>query len=483
MAKEEVDETESGEEEEAEEEEERPKKKRKRAFAERPRGRPRRAHGSFAEPRLYSKGVPIGPNGTALEDVPMSIEDIERIGAFDEESARITENSRRVLSRKASGEADVKFNSDSRTKYFDIRKYHPGAIVAITQVYPVKNEALRPTSFAACPTYDALLGYVRDHYWKGDDAAYVWRAYTETKSALGIGRFEFAADPDWEPGGRREPQHQQQAPQQPQQQNPFQQFQQPYGMQIPGMPPMFFQQPQQQPAAPVAPPPGTDAVVAALMQNNAQLMQYILAMTGNQASVQTYLAGLPQVIEQKVKEATPPPAPVVAAPPPPTPVEQVQQASELVQTITRMGRQLAHTLQPQQVGEVEQTPPANGEDDFPLQVRRVGLMNVVAQDGKIVDNLALTIGANAGPVLGLVDNFFKRFSDSKKEATELEIKRIEAEERREQQKLVNLREAKKLKEELEAPQRFVPPEQPPERWTAPAWAADQKPSEPEPSTS
>lgn len=483
MAKEEVDENDPGEEEEAEEEEQRPKKRRGPRSR---RGEAKKRGGPLGDPRLYHRDVPTGPDGIALEDVPMDLDRIERIGGFDEESVRITENMKRYIGGKASGAADIRFNGRSREKYFVIRKVHHGAIIAIKQVHPVLNEALPPTNMSACPTYDALLQFVKERYWKGEDAIYEWQAYTENKAALGIGRFQFASEPDWEPGGRREPQHQQVPQHQPQQQNPFQQFQPPYGMQIPGMPPMFFGQPpqQQQPAPIVAPPPGTEPVIAALMQQNAQLMQSILAMTGNQAAVQTYLQGLPGVIEQKVKEATPPPAPPAAPPPPPpTPVEQVQQASELVQTITRMGRQLAHTLAPQQAGEIEQTPPATGEDDFPLQVRRVGLMNVVAQDGKVVDNALLNIGANAGPMLGLVEQAFKRYTDSKKETTELEIKRLEAEERREQQKLTNLREAAKLKQELEAPQRFVAPDPtPPERWQAPSWAADPPPVEPKPTS-
>lgn len=481
MAKEEVDENESGEEEEAEEEEERPKKKRKRAPHERPRGRHTRAHGSFAEPRLYSKGVPIGPNGTALEDVPMSIGDIERIGAFDEESARITENSRRVLSRKASGEADVKFNSDSRTKYFDIRKYYPGAIIAITQVYPVKNEALRPTSFAACPNYDALLGYVRDHYWKGDDAAYVWRAYTETKSALGIGRFEFAADPDWEPGGRREPQHQQAPQQQPQQpQNPFGQFGMP-GVMMPGvggMPPIFMpQQSQPQPQQthqqnPVAAPVAGDPMAVI-----GPLLNYLLPLISNQASQSAYLQGLPQMIEQKVKEATPPPAAVAPpAPPPPTPVEQMEQAANIISTVQRTARSIAHSVGLQHSPTETELPPPGADDDFPWQIRRVGPLNLAAQDGKVVDNLLLQGAVNAGPVLGLVDTFFKKLSESKKEAAEIELKTIQEKRKWEEQRLENLREAEALQSKMQAPQHYPQPDKPP------PWSVERQPIEPDPTT-
>jgi hypothetical protein len=155
----------------------------------------------------------------------------------------------------------------------------------------------------------------------------------------------------------------------------------------------------------------------------------------------------------------------------------MEQAAAIISTVNRAGKQIAGALGFQQnPNQVNEPPPPNGEDDFPIQVRRVGMVNVAAQDGKVVDNMFLQGAVNAGPVLGLVDSFFKRLSDSKKESAEIELKTLEAKKEWEKQRLENLEKAAALQQQMQAPQR----QQEPDPWQAPAWSVERKPPPPEP---
>jgi hypothetical protein len=484
MAKDDVEETEQDEGEEEEEEERSPPKVKPKKRG--PRNTfSTRSHGSPGGPNLYPRGTPVDSRGVPLEDVDLDRATVDRIGGYDAESARLNEQSMRVLARKARGEANVKWNSDAHTRYWEVRRAHPRARIALTQEFPAQDDGLASVTFSICPSYDDLKQHVREKYWRGNRAIYAWRIYEDNYSNLAVGRFEFAENLDWEPSGRRDPQPQQ-PPQAPQQQNPYGQF----GFQIPGMPPMFFQ-PQQQLAQPVATPPvppGTDPMIAMVLQMNAQLMNAILAANGDSSALRAHLAQIPALIDQRVKETAPPPVAAPPAPPPPTPIEQMQQASELIQTFTRASRQIANALGPNpQVGPDEPAP-ANGEDDFPIQVRKVGMFNVAAQDGKLVDSAFMHAAVNAGPVLNMVSEALKGLSNNRKEAAELEIRKLEAEEKREQQKLKNLREAAELKSMLDGRplQMRTTPEPPSNSWQPPQqpesapWADDPPPVEPKP---
>jgi hypothetical protein len=429
------------EETEEEDEEEEPVQRKKRAGGgkgTRPRGRMRKDHGSRAEPRLYGRDVPIGPNAVALEDVPMDIDRVERIGGFDEQSARIAENSRRVLQRKARGEADVRFNGDSRTKYFDIRKFYGAAIISIKQVYPVVNEGIPPVSFSACPTYDSLLQHVRERHWKGEEAAYEWRAYTETKSALGIGRFQFAADPDWEPrrSASQESQQHQQQPQQPQM-NPYM-----YG----GYPPPNWG-PQQAPAPQQPPPQSSDgSAVGMALAQNAELIKMLLGVAQQNPNQQMHPALMELLIKMISTPQQPAPAP---APPPaapaPNPVEQIETSFALVERIAGVGDRLKRRFGGDGGGQPTNDPPQATEDDgFPFQVRKIGPFSAVAKDGEL-DQMA-TAAANVPLVTELIDKIFSKGRDVARERVQAEKELIELQATKQREHLEMKRQEVQLEE-------------------------------------
>ena len=60
---------------------------------------------------LKAVAVELAKIELALEDVDLDRATVDRIGGYDAESARLNEQSTRVLSRKARGESGVKWNS------------------------------------------------------------------------------------------------------------------------------------------------------------------------------------------------------------------------------------------------------------------------------------------------------------------------------------------------------------------------------------
>lgn len=159
------------------------KKNKRRAYA--PKAKPPPG------PRLPD-GVPIDPQtGLPMTDVPIDREELRRIGAFDAESAQVTQEFRNRLAAKQRGER-VTFNSEQQVAIEEMLAEYPTARIFIKQVSPKEDDNIpsRPLSFIR--DFEGLRKYIVDSHWNRKDAVYQWAVRAKGHPQIGTGKIVFA---------------------------------------------------------------------------------------------------------------------------------------------------------------------------------------------------------------------------------------------------------------------------------------------------
>lgn len=143
---------------------------------------------------MYPNDTPLDEHGRPLENVPMSVEQVRRMGALDSESARVTQMHRNVMSAKAAGEPVV-WSPDPRIALEEIYSVYPSAKLEIVQIQPKRDDKIpsRPLSFIH--DYDALRRYLMEAHWnRKEDAVYQWFARAPGLPQIGTGTIHLARE-------------------------------------------------------------------------------------------------------------------------------------------------------------------------------------------------------------------------------------------------------------------------------------------------
>lgn len=142
--------------------------------------------------RLYPAGIPISPTGMALRDVKMPLEDARKL-PLDAASARVAQQHHETMTRKGSGEKNVRWNaSDARIRYIQCGIVYPHSIVSLRQVSPTQNDI---PAVPIALEYDELIKHLREKYWRGEDAIFEWKAYDSMQPQLATGTIFFTEIP------------------------------------------------------------------------------------------------------------------------------------------------------------------------------------------------------------------------------------------------------------------------------------------------
>lgn len=494
----------------------------------------KKSSGTSKVTKLYPDGTPVDPaTGEALQDVKISPKKGKRI-PLDKESARVSKQHNDVMRRKSIGEPNVRWNSDYRIRFGQVKSFHPHAKVAFRQISPVEDENIPARDISVFRDYDEVIRYVRESHWKGEQATYKWVVYDDANPQWATGQIHFAADQsvaDAKSNGKKEAMSQQPpwggyppppggypppgygypppnggAPMPPAGGYPPQQYSgahgTPYPQTVPQQPafaptPSQPQPPQPPPPAPqpqpqVAsepeqpsqqsqqPPPQqqqasqpnlSDTVLSGLMQQLQYLMHENAHLkTQNQQPQQPQqqqqpaqqqfppgyfewlaqqgmmpgMAGVPGMpgvgvagvsvmpgmqgvpgttppglhgMPQQQQQQQPPPQQHAQHPPqeqqaerPPTVTEQVRDTMGLILELNNLGKAFTQKLNS---GEEEETKPNPTEEKpdeppFPVQVKEVGPMRIVAADGQIMRDMWSVGMFNADKITDAVSNLFDK---------------------------------------------------------------------------
>jgi hypothetical protein len=294
--------------------------------------------------------MPVDDVGNPLESVPMSVEDARRLGGFDPESVRATQEHRNHVLAKDRGEAVI-WNSDPRIAISEMFRVHSNALVEIKQVHPKEDDNIpsRPLSFIR--DYDGLRRYITEAHWNKKDATYQWWVRAQGFPQIGTGKITFAEVEDMSRQGNGNggyPPQQYQQYQQPQYaQPPQQQYAQPPQQQQYAPAPQYAAPAPQQPqyAAPAPQPqqttPGPQGSVPLVDQNGVQVGWMI---NGIAYVPQPQQPQQQQPVQQQMPQQ--PPQPIVVQAPPPAPGGGLD-PNFLVTQLLQMARDNADQLQQQ----------------------------------------------------------------------------------------------------------------------------------------
>lgn len=446
--------------------------------------RPPRRRAKHTAGPLYPKGTPLDDNGAPLENVEISLEDAESIGALDTIGARTMQQTRSMRAAKSRGEPVV-FNGDDFVKFDEILELHSDARVIIEQIAPKDASKTVSRSIASLRTYDALQAYVRGALWdKRSATTFHWRAMAPGRPMIAGGDIEFAEqeinDMSHGHGGGPPNGFNPYAYGFPP--NPYAQQQQ-YGAQpAPQAPPQPVQ-PQivigpdgqqwlvhdghllpasaqqvhyfaQQPAPAPAPMPVAQAapvqgdvvsqLLGALRESQAQvatLQEELRRFMGGQSAPRPIplvngqlpygFVPLQQPQPQPQQQAQPVPEPAK----PPDPTQQLKDTMNTAIQIHEMGQRFAARISPPAPDPPEPAAPVVEEDTFPIQTKEINGVTVAAVDGEPMLETSQILAVNAPKIItmftGFADKLLDRLDPKKRqdEAMAHKQKEIELQER------------------------------------------------------
>jgi hypothetical protein len=412
----------------------------------------------------FIEGTPLDEHGMPDDGAEVPIEDTDHV-PVDSKSSRIAAEFKNAVSRKSKGEKGIEFNAPDPVKYNGIVLAQPQALVRFAQTTPKRDDNIDEQPVASLKNYELLRRYVRDNYWNGEEAVYVWDVHSG-KYPYASGTLHFREDEMRRHGYQQPPQMP------PQQQQPYGAPQQ-YGMQPPpygapqtyGMPPpygmqpypqqpypqqpqVFVQQPgpqqpqaqqpqQQQPPPPPAPmppvqvPAGTDPIVAMMLQ---MLMQQLSESRTEIAQMRAERWQAQQGYAPQYMQGTPtaPAATAVAAAPvtPKSPLEQLGEMSAMVKQVVNFGNDMAQQFAPDGSEAPDPkavTPPPLNDENFPLMVKDFGAARAVAtKDGEVsfpffanIDKWEGILDGVVGKVTKALDKIADKRTQSMREQVEI----------------------------------------------------------------
>jgi hypothetical protein len=352
----------------------------------------------------------VDDHGNPVPGALISEEEAQSL-PLDAESSRMMAQHKKTMSLKAGGMNGVPWSPDHAIRYGEAVTRHPAAYVRIKQLKPLEHDGIPSQPVSALPNYDALVAYLRERHWKGDNAEYKWFVYDDSNFQWATGTIKFAARPQedsmsrppgqggpWGPG----PYPGQWGPQAPGAWQPPGYGPPPgYGgqqyaaypmpaQQVPPQPAPPWQQqaPQQQPQQPAPAPPaqiqmpaGVDPVLGALLT---QLMQQ-LNDSRNECSQLRYQMhyGAQQQYAPPQAQGYGTGAPVPhadAAQQPAQPKSAMDQLNEMATTflgVHGLTTRLQHVFGGDVVEENPVAPPVD-DPGFPVKIKDVGLSRMTA---------------------------------------------------------------------------------------------------------
>lgn len=390
---------------------------------------------------LYPKGTPTDDSGLPEAGVDLDIKRVREIGAVDAKSARVMKQSRLTLARKAKGEWCKWNDDDDAVRFWEAANVWNGCMIEVTQIAPMKDESIPDMPMSMFEgDYGLFKRRIRETYWKGHAATYYWKCYDRTHPQLACGQIEFSRSDD-DMNQNRQPPPGGGYPYPPQ--NPYGPPQNPYGGFGGGVPPnpympyggMPFPQQQQYPGqvgaafeqqqpppqppqqAPVAVPPvapvmqGTDpnlvqmlmhlsAQLSHAQQQNAYLQQQILQMQAQQQTPTVHPAT--QTKDDEKKDASP--------------ISALKQSLDDAKNVMNLGKTFAKEFSPETEAEEPET--KTPEEPFPVQIKEVGGVNLIAEHGEVVREFWPNAFVNSKGAMAMGMGFFDKIAGIVKSAAE-----------------------------------------------------------------
>ncbi len=399
---------------------------------------------------LYPKGTPTDESGLPQQGVDIDAKTVRQIGAVDSESARVMKQSRLILARKAKGEWCKWNDEDDAVRFWECANVWNGCMIRIKRVAPGPPDESIPDMPMSMfeGDYGLFKSRIRETYWDGRASTYTWKCYDRTHPQLAAGKLEFSRqrseddmNQNRQPppgGGYPYPPQNPYAPPNPYggygggmppfnphmpYGAPFPQQQQ-YGGQVGAafeQPPMQQPQPQQpvQPQAVVQPQPqfqpvaqGSDpnlvqmlmhlsAQLSQALQQNAYLQQQILQMQAQQAP-QVHPSA--QGKDEKKEENA-------------SPINALKQSLDDAKNVMNLGKNFAKEFSPESE-EPETEAPKTPEEPFPIQIKEIGGVNLIAEHGEVVRDFWPNAIVNSKGAVAMGMTFFDKIAGIMTKAVE-----------------------------------------------------------------
>jgi len=408
---------------------------------------------------LYPKGTPTDESGLPQQGVDIDTKTVRQIGAVDSESARVMKQSRLILARKAKGEWCKWNDEDDAVRFWECANVWNGCMIRIKRVAPGPPDESIPDMPMSMfeGDYGLFKSRIREAYWDGRASTYTWKCYDRTHPQLAAGKLEFSrqrSEDDMNqnrqppPGGYPYPPQNPYAPPNPYGGGygggmppfnphmpygapfPQQQYQQSMGGQVGAtfeqQPPMQQPQPQvQQPVQPqavVQPQPQFQPVAQGSDPNLVQMLMHLSAQLSQALQQNAYLQQ--QILALQNQQQQPQVHPVVNANEPQekvSPISALKESLSNAQEVMKVGKVFAQEFGggPHEVEEPETKEP---ETPFPVQVKDVGGVNMIAENGEVVRDFWPNMLVNSGKALAIGSGFFDKIAGIVNKASEAQKK-------------------------------------------------------------
>jgi hypothetical protein len=385
---------------------------------------------------LFPSGAPVDASGAPADDAEVDEQLIIDGLPLDSESARMLQKGENILSKKAAGDKNVKWDAPMPIRFSLAKRYAPDGYVRFKQVDPDEDDNILPRPISLFNDFSDLVKYLREHHWKGDASQYQWQVFTHRQPCICTGQVNFKADPDrirsreeempppsppqyppgyppqyppgYPPPGYPPPQYPPGYP------PPYPQQQQPYapppGYPPPPPPPPPFPgsvqaqvpQPQPPPVAPV-PSPHDPALVQWLIQQNMNLSSQVATLIEDQrrqihapppttqtaTSAPVYPSYPYWWYQQQQQQQQPQPVPEKQK----TPLELLSELQSTITEVQKFGKTVAKEVGYVPPEQHQANPATPVDDNFPIPTKTIGGVTVMAdQNGKLNVPWMLNIG-------------------------------------------------------------------------------------------